>query len=481
MDPLGAVDGVVDLCHSISVYDANISHVGDTQPMPRAVVKVAPSPTSRRKQSMTSRNSNVKRLARHVRSVHNNVRHHCSVCGNGFTRPCNRIQHEVIVCKVVHPPDIMKRFVVKGFKCEMVGCGKSYSIQDDFDRHMEKHAGEERLHRDLGGQDLNYQHVAIKQDTPIDIEDSGPSSVDIVEGILVGASNANATKCDAGKAVIARSSRPDPLTIEKPLETTSRALTYGLKRSKKVKCEDCHKMFLSRNDLGHHVRSVHECVRYPCSVCGKGLTKPRHRIEHEATMCRVIHPPELLIQLGIKLHKCDVLGCGKVFQKPGDFARHRQKHPVVNQAASEEQSFVIKKEREESDDDWAAEAHAGITLPKPLHVDKVDETSIAEIVCRIFVGGPAKLHGNCVNALTARATQIISMVPCDVCGKTFSSHNLDSVEGIFCTLINSPAGTSGLGRRAYPCVDDECGCSYSQVADLRRHLAIKHGIFNVQE
>lgn len=35
MDPLGAVDGVVDLCHSISVYDANISHVGDTQPMPR--------------------------------------------------------------------------------------------------------------------------------------------------------------------------------------------------------------------------------------------------------------------------------------------------------------------------------------------------------------------------------------------------------------------------------------------------------------
>lgn len=72
---------------------------------------------------------------------------------------------------------------------------------------MEKHAGEERLHRDLGGQDLNYQHVAIKQDTPIDIEDSGPSSVDIVEGILVGASNANATKCDAGKAVIARSSR----------------------------------------------------------------------------------------------------------------------------------------------------------------------------------------------------------------------------------------------------------------------------------
>lgn len=67
--------------------------------------------------------------------------------------------------------------------------------------------------------------------------------------------------------------------------------------------------------LALHLRTVHPDVKYPCSECGKVLLSERHRVAHEVIICKVVHPPELLKKLCVKIHKCGVGRCGQLFSR----------------------------------------------------------------------------------------------------------------------------------------------------------------------
>ncbi|OXA39934.1 zinc finger protein 268 [Folsomia candida] len=90
----------------------------------------------------------------------------------------------------------------------------------------------------------------------------------------------------------------------------------------KHKCLQCERGFPYRFQLAEHVRSFHEKIRYPCSVCGKALSSARHCAAHEATICGVIHPAALLKKLYVKLHPCIVVGCTKIFASSSNLGMH---------------------------------------------------------------------------------------------------------------------------------------------------------------
>lgn len=89
-------------------------------------------------------------------------------------------------------------------------------------------------------------------------------------------------------------------------------IRYKHEESKPHKCDQCPKSFLFKGLLQHHIRTIHERVRYPCPHCTKSYSEP-HELSHH-----------LKIHTGEGLFTCPT--CGKQFPRKQELKIHSVVH-----------------------------------------------------------------------------------------------------------------------------------------------------------
>ncbi|XP_021965885.1 zinc finger protein 665 [Folsomia candida] len=335
-----------------------------------------------------------KHLALHVGPAHDNVRYPCSVCGKELSSPRHCAAHEAVICKVIHPPKLLKDLGVRIWTCGVAQCGKMFSREKDLDYHtIAKHDTESpykcsecgegftrktwwiahekkckissadddeeemnptRTTGSMKNNELKYnadKEMQIKTEplpspitSPVDNnirpaemiktepsflhDDTEPTSCDTINAPTIfvgGPPNLDDTREIKSETPIV----PNPTTIPKiKSETKSRKKSPNGTHIRGInECDQCDEVFSSVEKLALHLRTVHPDVKYPCSECGKVLLSERHRVAHEVIICKVVHPPELLKKLCVKIHKCGVGRCGQLFSRKNNLDIHvRKKH-----------------------------------------------------------------------------------------------------------------------------------------------------------
>ncbi|XP_035714094.1 zinc finger protein 410 isoform X2 [Folsomia candida] len=192
---------------------------------------------------------------------------------------------------------------------------------------------------------------------------------------------------------------------------------------KKLKCYHCDKTYFARTALTRHVRSVHDHVRYPCSVCGKKLISLRNRITHEVMVCKVVYSPDELKAFGTKIYTCEVQGCGKLFPRLDDYSNHMKKHAYQGVDAESGGGGDNLTERGVDEEEEMGEIlNRGIKSPHKIKIEDdatmegemlneyalmspdgqviessyTEPSSAVDIVSNIFIGGPPTLDNNSV-------------------------------------------------------------------------------------
>ncbi|XP_035716708.1 zinc finger protein 226 [Folsomia candida] len=227
----------------------------------------------------------------------NKVKHHCSVCGKGFSTPKNRIAHEIVKCNVPHPPERWKRHIVSKheghhpYKCS--ACGDKFT----FKRRLQLH--KETCPIFVSSNPKNRNAISLVEKEMRYISCIRRSSFGGVSDVVMHRPEARSY---------------DRNTNPKPVKT--------------FYCGRCVQVFDRYTKLYAHLLGVHGDIeksirgKYPCSVCGALLSSASQRAGHEAVVCHVVHPPSRLKELGVKIERCTVFPCGKMFWKEKDLENH---------------------------------------------------------------------------------------------------------------------------------------------------------------
>ncbi|XP_021958905.1 zinc finger protein 271 isoform X2 [Folsomia candida] len=60
----------------------------------------------------------------------------CSVCGMWLSSPKDCAAHEVVMCKVAHPPELLEKMDINIVTCPLVGCEELFWRENDLDNHV---------------------------------------------------------------------------------------------------------------------------------------------------------------------------------------------------------------------------------------------------------------------------------------------------------------------------------------------------------
>lgn len=192
----------------------------------------------------------------------------------------------------------------------------------------------------------------------------------------------------------------------------------------------CTKNFLRESHLKHHVKSAHSDVRdYVCGWegCGKSFVTAtrlkRHHAAHE----------------GRERFRCTVAGCGQAFRKHGTL----QKHILI--------------------------VHEG---KKPFACQVLDIDGI-ECGVGFDTEGQLKAHAGRVHESN---TFLCTICPSEV-RNTIGRPNLDYRNPSFSTY----AALREHIEIEHPPACTECGQKYKSLRDLKSHLEVIHGVFDVND
>ena len=94
--------------------------------------------------------------------------------------------------------------------------------------------------------------------------------------------------------------------------------------SKKFKCVYCNRFFRLRSNLYHHIKGVHEKVRYPCDNCEKQFYDRRllknHRCLNDKGITDHEYNKDITQKNAEGLYQC--VECGKSFNNQSNFSAH---------------------------------------------------------------------------------------------------------------------------------------------------------------
>ncbi|XP_021958729.1 uncharacterized protein LOC110854580 isoform X1 [Folsomia candida] len=251
--------------------------------------------------------------------THETARYPCSVCGEVFATPGNRIKHEAIRCNVVHPPDLLKKMDIRMYKCGVAGCGKVYVKQNAFVSHVETHEIDKHAEAYAGSAEGNL--ILNRDPDPNAVAWAIISNEIMLQNDTVG----NNSCQDAREPNIFVGGPPilGGTSVCQDMKPTLRIVSNPViskPPKRKYQYDMCKVVFSNQNNLNVHTRKVHGKEKRACSVCGKVLSSLQACVAHEAIVCKVSYSPEYLEAMSV--YSCEVEGCGRLCYKKVDLERH---------------------------------------------------------------------------------------------------------------------------------------------------------------
>ena len=222
----------------------------------------------------------------------------------------------------------------------------------------------------------------------------------------------------------------------------------------------CNKDFLRESHLKHHVKSAHSDVRdYVCGWedCGKSFVTAtrlkRHHAAHE----------------GRERFRCTVAGCGQAFRKHGTLQRHIL---IVHEGRKPYVCQVLDVDGTECgagfDTEGQLKAHAG-----RVHESNTFFCTICPSEVRSTISRPSldyRQPSFSTYAALREHVEIVHPPACTECGQKCKSlrdlkSHLEVIHGVF--DVND--------QRVHSCHEQGCGRSFTKKGNLRMHIHISHG------
>ena len=253
-----------------------------------------------------------------------------------------------------------------------------------------------------------------------------------------------------------------------------------------VKCDQCEKIFTTKEGLISHKRVIHEGFRYECTVCDYTCAQKNSLLRHT----RIVHE-------GI-LHQCE--RCGQVLTTEKGLQEHIMAvHENIREYQCEEcgkyqvskEKLSLHKRNVHGDKKYFC-PECGKAFPTPtrlkLHDDSVHK-GIKNLKCNYCTDTFKNRSGLKYHIISKHEQD--KKIGCDQCGQTFpnkirlKNHVLITHEGmknflcIHCNKRFARNGTLQLhittvhdGLKPHKC--EVCGTAYGQKGDLKRHKLRAH-------